>query len=68
MNYPKSNIEYAVFTFPFVLVDEAYGYVYGTWLPESDLALGEGYDFEFYPAEFIPSDEGVLMQLFLSVK
>lgn len=60
--------EYAVFTFPFSLLDEIYGYVYGTWLPESEYSHGDGYDFEYYPADFIPSDEGVLMQLFVSVE
>lgn len=60
--------EYAVFTFPFVLLDEIFDYAYGEWLPESAYTHGDGYDFEYYPAEFIPSEEGILMQLYVSVK
>lgn len=59
--------EYAVFTFPFKLLDEIYGYAYGEWLPESAHTHGSSYDFEYYPADFIPSEEGVLMQLYVSV-
>ncbi|MCK5116819.1 MAG: effector binding domain-containing protein [Candidatus Aegiribacteria sp.] len=60
--------EYAVFTFPFEEVEEAYAYIYGEWLLVSAYEHGAGYDFEYYPAEFIPSDEGVLMQLYVSVE
>lgn len=60
--------EYAVFTFPFVLLDKIYDYAYGEWLPGSAYTHGEGYDLEYYPADFIPSEEGILMQLFVSVK
>ena len=60
--------EYAVFTFPFEQLDEIYDYIYGEWLPESDQSHGGGYDFEYYPADFIPSDAGVLMQLYVSVE
>ena len=60
--------EYAVFTFPFIFLDGIYSYVYGEWLPESPYAHGEGYDFEYYPAEFLPSEEDVLMQFFVSVE
>ncbi len=60
--------EYAVFTFPFEQVEEAWGYIYGEWLLVSPYQHGAGYDFEYYPAEFIPSDAGVLMQLYVSVE
>lgn len=60
--------EYAVFTFPFELLYEIYYYAYEEWLPESAHSRGDGYDFEYYPADFIPSEEGVLMQLYVSVK
>ena len=60
--------EYAVFTFPFEKVEEAYAYIYSEWLLVSAYEHGAGYDFEYYPADFIPSDEGVLMQLFVSVE
>jgi len=60
--------EYAVFTFPFEKVEEAYAYIYGEWLLVSAYEHGAGYDFEYYPAEFIPSEDGVLMQLFVSVE
>ena len=60
--------EYAVFTFPFEQVEEAWRYIYGEWLLVSAYEHGEGYDFEYYPADFIPSDEGVLMQLYVSVE
>lgn len=60
--------EYAVFTFPFDRMDEIYGYVYGNWLPGSEYSHGDDCDFEYYPADFIPSYEGVLMQLFISVE
>lgn len=60
--------EYAVFTFPFSLLGDIYNYAYYEWLPESAYSHGAGYDFEYYPAEFIPSEENVLMQLFISVE
>jgi len=60
--------EYAVFTFPFDSLDGIYGYVYDEWLPQSEYTHGEGYDYEYYPAEFIPSEEGVLMKLFVSIR
>ena len=60
--------EYAVFTFPFEQVEEAYAYIYGEWLLVSVYEHGAGYDFEYYPAEFIPSDKGILMQLYVSVE
>ncbi len=60
--------EYAVFTFPFEKVEEAYAYIYGEWLLVSAYEHGTGYDFEYYPTEFIPSDEGLLMQLYVSVE
>ncbi|MCD4701795.1 MAG: GyrI-like domain-containing protein [Candidatus Aegiribacteria sp.] len=60
--------EYAVFTFPFDKLDMIYDYIYGEWLPLSDYTHGNGYDFEFYPEDFIPSEEGVLMQLYVSVE
>ncbi len=60
--------EYAVFTFPFTLLGEIYNYAYYEWLPESTHSHGDSYDFEYYPAEFIPSEEHVLMQLFISVE
>jgi predicted transcriptional regulator YdeE len=60
--------DYAVFTFQFDILDEIYGYIYGEWLPQSEYTHGEGYDFEYYPAEFMPSEEGMLMKLFVSVE
>lgn len=60
--------EYAILTFPFVLLNQIYDFAYGEWLPESAYTRGDGYDFEYYPADFIPSEEGVLMQLFVSIK
>jgi len=60
--------EYAVFTFPFEHLDDIYGYTYGEWLLVSEYEHGTGYDFEYYPADFIPSEEGVLMQLYVSVE
>ena len=66
LNIPEG--EYAVFTFPFEQVEEAYAYIYGEWLLVSACEHGAGYDFEYYPADFIPSDEGILMQLFVSVE
>ncbi len=60
--------EYAVFTFPFEKVEEAYAYIYGEWLLVSAYEHGAGYDFEYYPADFIPSDDGILMQLYVSVE
>jgi predicted transcriptional regulator YdeE len=60
--------EYAVFTFPFEQVEEAYAYIYGEWLLVSVYDHGAGFDFEYYPAEFIPSEAGVLMQLYVSVE
>ena len=60
--------EYAVFTFPFEQVEEAWGYIYGEWLLVSAYEHGAGYDFEYYPAEFISTDKGVLMQLYVSVE
>ncbi|OPL19616.1 MAG: hypothetical protein AVO35_09890 [Candidatus Aegiribacteria sp. MLS_C] len=59
---------YAVFTFEFDMVDEIYGFVYDEWLPVSGWVRGGGCDFEYYPEEFVPSDEGVLMQLYVSVE
>lgn len=59
---------YAVFTFPFVQLETIYDYVYGEWLPQSAYLRGNGYDFEFYPEDFIPSEEGVLMQLYVNVE
>jgi AraC family transcriptional regulator len=59
---------YAVFTFPFEDIEDIYDFVYGEWLPESGYTHGSGYDFEFYPETFIPSEEGVLMQLYVSVE
>ena len=58
---------YAVFTFRFDRLDTIYDFVYNEWLPQSGFLHAEGYDFEFYPQNFIPSDEGVLMQLYVSV-
>ncbi len=66
LNIPGGD--YAVFTFPFEQVEEAYGYIYGEWLLVSIYEHGAGYDFEYYPAEFIPSEDGVLMQLYISVE
>jgi len=60
--------EYAVFTFPLKQVEEAFAYIYGEWLLVSIYEHGAGYDFEYYPAEFIPSEDGVLMQLYVSVE
>jgi AraC family transcriptional regulator len=60
--------DYAVFTFPFSLLDQMYGYIYGTWLPESAWMHGDGYDFEYYPAEFETTGDDVLMTLFVTVK
>ncbi len=60
--------KYAVFTFPFTLLDDIYAYAYWEWLPVSEYSHGYGYDFEYYPADFIPSDEGILMKLYMSVK
>ncbi len=60
--------EYAVFTFPFEQVEDAYSYIYGEWLLVSAYEHGAGYDFEYYPSEFIPSEDGVLMQLYVSVE
>lgn len=68
MELSLADGEYAVFTFPFSLLGEIYNYAYYEWLPESAYSHGSGYDFEFYPAEFIPSEENVLMQLFISVE
>jgi len=59
---------YAVFTFLFDRLDTIYEFVYFEWLPESGFTHAEGYDFEFYPQNFIPSEEGVLMQLYVSVE
>ncbi|MBN2587204.1 MAG: GyrI-like domain-containing protein [Candidatus Fermentibacteraceae bacterium] len=59
---------YAVFTFRFDMLESIYSYVYDQWMPQSGWAAGEGYSFEFYPEDFIPSEEGVLMQLYVSVR
>lgn len=59
---------YAVFTFRFDMLESIYGFAYDEWLPGSGWEKGDGYDFEFYPEDFIPSQEGVLMQLYVSVK
>lgn len=68
MELSISGGEYAVFTFPFELLNEFYNYIYDEWLLVSPYEHGEGYDFEYYPADFIPSEEGVLMQLYVSVE
>ncbi len=68
MELSISGGEYAEFTFPFELLNEIYCYIYEEWLIVSSYAHGEGYDFEYYPADFIPSEEGVLMQLYVSVE
>jgi len=60
--------DYAVFTFPFSKVEEAYAYIYGEWLLATSYEHGSGYDFEYYPVDFIPSEEGVQMQLYVSVE
>ncbi|MCK4807527.1 MAG: GyrI-like domain-containing protein [Candidatus Aegiribacteria sp.] len=50
--------EYAVFTFPFDQLEMIYDYIYGEWMHLSDYTDGNGYDFEFYPEDFVPSEEG----------
>ncbi len=59
---------YAVFTFRFDMLESIYSFVYDEWMPESGWVTGEGHCFEFYPEDFIPSEEGVLMQLYVSVR
>mgnify|MGYP006280728753 CR=1 FL=1 len=59
---------YAVFTFPFHMLEDVYDFAYDEWLPSSGFVKGEGYDFEYYPEDFMPSEEGVLMQLYVSIQ
>ncbi len=59
---------YAVFTFRFDKLDIIFDFVYGEWLPQSGFTHADGYDFEFYPENFLHSEEGVLMQLYVSVE
>jgi len=59
---------YAVFTFQFDQLDAVYDFAYNEWIPQSGYAHGSGFDFEFYPEDFIPSEEGVLMQLYVNIE
>ena len=60
--------DYAVFTFDFSLLPQVSRYAYQEWLPLSDYVAGDGYDFEYYPADFDPAGEAATMQIFVSVK
>lgn len=59
---------YAVFSFPFAALREAYQYAYKTWLPVSDYQYADGPEFEFYPEEFNPDDENSKMALYVPIK
>jgi len=59
---------YAVFHFPFTELSAIYEYVYGVWFGQSGYTHGAGYDFEYYPPGFNQDTEGVIMQLFVSIK
>ena len=59
---------YAVFTFQFDKLDFIYDFAYNEWIPQSGFTHGSGFDFEFYPEDFIPSENGLLMQLYVSVE
>jgi AraC family transcriptional regulator len=60
--------EYAVFTFEFGMLMDVVDYIYQTWLPGSGYSYGPGYDYEYYPVDFDPSDEHSQMRIYVSVE
>lgn len=63
---PVPASRYAVFDCSMEEIGRTYGYVYNTWLPESDYEFPEGCaDFEYYPPE---GDEDASPAIYIPIR
>jgi AraC family transcriptional regulator len=60
--------KYAVFTCTLPTIGEAYGFIDGTWLPQSGHRRTGGPEFELYDERFSPEDPSSEMEIYIPIQ